>query len=412
MPSTLVKAITVAVILVALAAGMFLTKKKSPWQRINSTGDVPSPRLAHAAAPVGDKLYVHGGLRGGAGGQPSTILDDFYVLDTTTNTWRRLVPAKPGQPKPSARLFHTLTLQRDPKTAEPLNKLLLFGGFNSFGDAEHHASFGDLWSYDIAANEWSLLHAGKATADAPAPGGRGAHDAVWLQNGGLHVFFGFPKIGPVGMLHDVWAFEPGKGWKNLTRTDDIRDENWPDARAGFAMAKLDANRAFVFGGSATVAAPHQMPHPVLANDGFAGQLSCVWIYDARDNSFTRVKQAVPEDVWPHYRKAVRGASFDSGKRVAIYGGTFAAFPVGGLRIFDELMVLDIDGGDKKGQQPAGSWTVVWSGGTGGDDAPAGTFGHSLTRVGSSMYLFGGRTESAMNPGSNQLWKVDVEALRF
>lgn len=42
----------------------------------HATGDVPSPRYAHAAVAAGTKLFVFGGTDG------ARHFDDIYVLDT------------------------------------------------------------------------------------------------------------------------------------------------------------------------------------------------------------------------------------------------------------------------------------------------------------------------------------------
>ena len=47
------------------------------WSKLEPTGHVPSSRTAHAAACVGKKIFIHGGMS-----SVGTALDDVYSLDT------------------------------------------------------------------------------------------------------------------------------------------------------------------------------------------------------------------------------------------------------------------------------------------------------------------------------------------
>ena len=47
------------------------------WSKLQPTGNAPSSRTAHAAARVGKKIFVHGGMS-----SVGTALDDVYSLDT------------------------------------------------------------------------------------------------------------------------------------------------------------------------------------------------------------------------------------------------------------------------------------------------------------------------------------------
>lgn len=56
---------------------------KMRWQLLDVKGDLPCPRHSHAAAAVGDKLFIFGGTDG------KQLLNDVYVFDTTTCVWTR-----------------------------------------------------------------------------------------------------------------------------------------------------------------------------------------------------------------------------------------------------------------------------------------------------------------------------------
>jgi len=68
-------------------------------------GTAPASRTNHAAAAVGNKMYVFGGNNNNERGVYQ-VLDDLNVLDVDTMTWSQ--PATSGA-KPSARSGHTLT---------------------------------------------------------------------------------------------------------------------------------------------------------------------------------------------------------------------------------------------------------------------------------------------------------------
>lgn len=47
------------------------------WSKLQTTGNAPSSRTAHAAACVGKRIFIHGGMS-----SVGTALDDVYSLDT------------------------------------------------------------------------------------------------------------------------------------------------------------------------------------------------------------------------------------------------------------------------------------------------------------------------------------------
>lgn len=91
--------------------------KTRQWQSVdNVKGDVPPSRSNHRVVLLGKKMYMFGGIRGGDDG----ILDDLndmYVLDTTTLTWKK-IQGKGSIPGP--RSGHTM--------AAVGNKIIVFGG--------------------------------------------------------------------------------------------------------------------------------------------------------------------------------------------------------------------------------------------------------------------------------------------
>ncbi|EFJ04618.1 hypothetical protein SELMODRAFT_432245 [Selaginella moellendorffii] len=82
------------------------------WSKPVMKGTHPSPRDSHSSTAVGSKLYVFGGTNG------TSLLNDLFVLDNTTNTW--------GKPDvfgdvPASREGHSTSLIGD--------NLFVFGGY-------------------------------------------------------------------------------------------------------------------------------------------------------------------------------------------------------------------------------------------------------------------------------------------
>ena len=112
---------------------------------------------------------------------------------------------------PAAREDHTWTVAGDGRAA------ILFGGRNGA------TVFGDLWTYDLDADEWTELTPG------PGPVPRFGHEAAWVDGVGLVVFAG--QAGP-NFFNDLWAYDPdANAWVELPGSGDL-----PVARYGTCAA--------------------------------------------------------------------------------------------------------------------------------------------------------------------------------
>ncbi|GER44932.1 tRNA wybutosine-synthesizing protein 2/3/4 [Striga asiatica] len=109
-----------------------MTKKE--WKLLQCSGSFFPPRHRHAAAVVGLKIYVFGGIC------DDSILSSTYVLDTCTFEWSE-IKSHGGQP--GARHSHSM----DTKDS----KLYMFGGYNG------ERALGDLYSFDVQTGQWSKL---------------------------------------------------------------------------------------------------------------------------------------------------------------------------------------------------------------------------------------------------------------
>ncbi len=349
----------------------------STWQRIHSVGAVPPARLAHAAATVGDKMYVFGGFLGTG----QEVYGDLWVYSERANEWTRLAATGDA---PSARLHHSLVATSDGAA------LLLFGGFNTFMGQPGHRSFNDLFRLDLATLVWTRLDDGAAstwltTADRPST--RGAHGAMWL-NGAMYVFGGFNVIGATGHSHELWSLSLAtRRWTNLTAAN-ATDDTWPDGRIGFALTPIDRTRAHLFGGGCSTAA-------FAGSDSVAGQCGDDWIFDAAAGTFARVVLADATAPRPRARRATNGdvASFGL---VFLFGGLYQN-GTSEVRMLDDLWVFD----------PAGPrWLALYPNYMRGARPPV-MFGHTVARLGNKVVVFGGRVGAPSSVGSSELWEYSI-----
>ncbi|KAM4057819.1 galactose oxidase, central domain-containing protein [Hirsutella rhossiliensis] len=87
---------------------------------VSNPGDVPAPRVGHATAVIGSRIF----LFGGRGGPDMTPLDEagrVWVFDTRSRTWTHLDPVPavtPGAaavPHPAARSYHCAAATEHPR---------------------------------------------------------------------------------------------------------------------------------------------------------------------------------------------------------------------------------------------------------------------------------------------------------
>eukprot|EP01147_Barroeca_monosierra_P008382 gene8383-10202_t len=200
---------------------VYLLDKTLTWKKAATTGKAPAPRLNHAAAIVGQDLYIFGGFEdgeakndlykldlqkmkwtpilvcvptvqntqevpnsptrrcnhsmtacgqnlfvfGGRGGE-TLLFNDLHCFDTETNTWKALTPT--GQP-PSPRDFHT--------TAVCNEKIYVFGGAKEIESQNVFEYYNDVVVYDTVRNSWMQPPCGTSK-----PSVRWGHAADTYQN--------------------------------------------------------------------------------------------------------------------------------------------------------------------------------------------------------------------------------------
>ncbi|KAF8274017.1 hypothetical protein EI94DRAFT_1768885 [Lactarius quietus] len=202
---------------------MFSTRELSATL-LQTSGEIPSPRVGHASALVSSVLLVWGGDTNTGGQVPNERQDDsLYLLNLVSREWTRVVINSPG---PVGRYGHAVTMVG--------SKFFIFGGQV---DGEF---LNDMWAFDLN----SLKSRPTWESYEPAPGNdkpprRTGHASV--THGDRILIFG----GTDGRYHynDTWMFDvTTRKWTELQCTGYI-----PSPREGHAAALVD-DVMYVFGG--------------------------------------------------------------------------------------------------------------------------------------------------------------------
>ncbi|KAI0080361.1 hypothetical protein K474DRAFT_1658082 [Panus rudis PR-1116 ss-1] len=188
------------------------------WTRVSVHGPAPSGRYGHAVCMVGSKFYVFGGQVDGE------FLNDLWSFDLNTlrtkAAWELVEPAA-GSPKPAQRTGHVCISYGE--------KIILFGGT----DCQYH--YNDTWVFDTNTGVWAELN---CIGFIPSP--REGHSAAMVDD----VMYVFGGRGVDGKdLGDLGAFKlSNQRWYMFQKMGPA-----PSARSGHAMASM-GSRVFVLGG--------------------------------------------------------------------------------------------------------------------------------------------------------------------
>ncbi|ONI09967.1 hypothetical protein PRUPE_4G021000 [Prunus persica] len=158
-----------------------LNTSKKEWKFLECSGDVFPPRHRHAAAVVGSKIYVFGGLNN------DTITSSLHVLDTDNLQWKELFVS--GE-HPCARHSHSMVACG--------SQLYIFGGYNG------EQTLGDLYVYNIQTCKWK-----KEKAAGRSPHARFSHSMFVYRNylgviGGCPVRQHCQELAILDLKQSVW----------------------------------------------------------------------------------------------------------------------------------------------------------------------------------------------------------------
>jgi len=154
------------------------------WRNLSPSGTRPLRRcLHHAAYDAGNsQMFLYGGCASGNGPCP---LGDLWSFDLNSNRWTE----RTGQLKPAAREHYGLAFDA------VRGRLVLFGG-NGGGPLN------DTWEYDPRSGSWQ-----QPTLEGPVPSARHRHEAAYLSDRGVSVFFG--GLTASGASNELWMLGPG-----------------------------------------------------------------------------------------------------------------------------------------------------------------------------------------------------------
>ncbi|KAF8492353.1 galactose oxidase [Russula emetica] len=188
------------------------------WTRVVVNGPGLNGRYDHTTTVVGSKLFVFSGQIG------ENFFNDMWTLDwnrlKSQPLWESYEPT-PGNKKPLPRARHVSVTTED--------RIIIFGGY----DGQHY--YNDTWSFDISTRKWTEL---QCTGSIPSP--RAGHAAV-LVDDVMYVFGGFST--DEGYLDDLYALQLSTQRWFKCHNLGLR----PRRRAYHAMAS-DGTRVFVLGG--------------------------------------------------------------------------------------------------------------------------------------------------------------------
>ncbi|KAG8048880.1 hypothetical protein GUJ93_ZPchr0009g416 [Zizania palustris] len=192
------------------------------WAVLSTEGNRPSPRFAHAAAIVGNKMVVFGGDSG------HRLLDDTKILNLEKLTWDSVTPKI--RPSPNSHSWK-LPACKGHCLVPWGNSVILVGGKTE--PASDHLS---VWKFDAETEVWSPM---EAKGDIPAA--RSGH-TVTRAGATLILFGGEDTKGK--KRQDLHMFD----LKSLTWLPLNYKGSGPSPRSNHVAALYDDRILLVFGG--------------------------------------------------------------------------------------------------------------------------------------------------------------------
>ncbi len=248
------------------------------WMEINTTNRPPS-RFNPGIAYIPDRhaVLIFGGYR-----NPEHSLDDTWLFDVETDTWRELEPIS----SPTSR--SDVGMAYDAKNG----KVILFGGRGT----QYPTS--DTWAYDFESNTWTEMH--PEASPRPQYGVGMAYDSL---NERILLLEG----------HWVTRDESGRvrdGYEGGLYTYDFAADTWtriecstPPGRYWYSTAyDPDLGRMIVFGGIRWIG-------------GYGNMYDETWVYDSETNMWSKSSSKGPE------KRYISAMAYDQGNGVTVlFGG--------------------------------------------------------------------------------------------
>ncbi|XP_042478384.1 tRNA wybutosine-synthesizing protein 2/3/4 isoform X2 [Macadamia integrifolia] len=160
-----------------------LDTDKNKWTLLECNGNMFYPRQRHAAAAVGSKIYVFGGLNN------EVICSSMHILDMENSRWSDISISGEW---PCARHSHSLVAKG--------SQLFMFGGYDG------EKPLGDLYSFDTKTCLWK-----KEKTAGRAPHSRFSHSMFVYKNylgiiGGCPVRQHYQEVALLDLHSRLWKF--------------------------------------------------------------------------------------------------------------------------------------------------------------------------------------------------------------
>ncbi|CAK7208755.1 hypothetical protein SBRCBS47491_000199 [Sporothrix bragantina] len=211
-------------------------------------GDVPEPRVGHATAVIGNRIFMYGG-RGGAAMTPLEERGRVWVFDTKTHTWSFLDPLAPSVPVPIQAVPETGNAATVPAAPASTASRPIFPEARSYHAAtaaELPVSEDDLtFSQRNRVSSWKEWVEGDSaevgTPQRPIVGNIAARARDSDSDGyGTFIIHG-GCLASGGRANDLWAFDVRtRVWQELPTA--------PGQPRGGTSICLSKNRLYRFGG--------------------------------------------------------------------------------------------------------------------------------------------------------------------
>ena len=247
------------------------------WEQLEASDDFrtspladglrPEPRYTPAFHRVGTSLVLFGGYTEDRAGHRK--MNDVWIYSDHTRRWRRPPPDAPDGYQAGARWPG---VRYGSMNAADDQMLYVCGGFADDGD---HI---DVWSWDLAAERWTML---SADGDGGAPRARYCAAMVCHQRA-LWMFGGRSRRHAKDNFSDTWRFDlDRRQWEQIegAAAEHRYDGGAPriayHAKAASAML---GERWFVWGG-----------------EGLHGHVSDMWYFDFTAAKWSQVAAARDDD---------------------------------------------------------------------------------------------------------------------
>jgi hypothetical protein len=221
-------------------------------------GEVPEKRVGHAAAVIGERIFVFGG-RGGKEMKPLEENGRVWVYNTRVDSWSYLDPM-PGTPYPAARSYHSSVAIEKPEPAnmkgvkvdnaaemprigtiaEGAQTDEEKGGYGTFfvhAGCPTSGRTNDLWGFDVRSHTWKEF--------PPGPGKPRGGTAICVSKQRIYRYGGFNGESEEGGQLDVLelALETMNDKSGLGESGVTTKGGWNSLNFSEESMKFPGNRS-------------------------------------------------------------------------------------------------------------------------------------------------------------------------